>query len=422
MLPQHMLQMPPQLAQLAALGAQLQAGRLGVQSPVTPAPPRESRLLFPRAEDQPRPQPTNPEWTRSGLHQTHLRSPCLGPTEHTLGAPQLYRHVIGFSVPPTRLKKGFPTQAITFSISQESMDRVAKTDAPRTIGEASYRRILDTSLLYRLRCSAVPRGGFQSEAAWVTTDNIWPEEMYFELNGTKLETRRKLHHGRYLPIDLTAFIRLGENKLRVSRARNKNDYRVVDCALAVEVIGVMTHDSIKDQIPCISATESLSAIKKSLAGAGGDDDDEVAVTSSALTIKLFDPYSGCKIFDIPARGKDCLHRDCFDLETFLQMCKRQHPGWPSVVDCWRCPLCRGDVRPQTLIIDDFLVEVRRELQNKGLLNTREIIVNADGSWKPKAEERTGVRSPSLEREERGIMARSVSAAAPAQAIEVIEID
>lgn len=410
--------MPPQLAELASLGMQLRAGRPGPQSPA--ASHQSSKLIFPRANELPRPQPTNPDWTRSGLHQTHLRSPYLGSLEQQPGVPRLYRLVVGFSVPPTRLKKSIPTQNVTFSMSQESMDRIARTEAPQTKGTAPSRSITEHSLLYRLRCSVIPRGGFASESAWVTADNSWPDELYFELNGTKLETRRKLHHGRYLPIDLTSLIRTGENALRVCRKRLKGDSRSPECALAVEVVGVMTQDRIKESIPHISATESLSAVKKSLGG-GDEGDDEVAVTSSALTIQLFDPYSGCRIFDIPVRGSKCLHRDCFDLETFLQMCKRKHHGWPTVVDCWRCPLCRGDVRPQALVVDDFLVEVRRSLEKQGLLNTRAIIVKADGSWKPKPEESTGVRSASLEREERGSTPRK-AITAPAPSMEVIEID
>lgn len=413
-------QMPPQLAQLASLGRQLQAGRSALQSPTTPN--RPSKLLFPRVEDQPRAQPTNPDWTRSGLHQTHLRSPDLGPVELRTDSPPLYRYVVGFRVPPTKLKKSIPTQTFTFNMSGKAIDRIAKTDAPQTTGQAPYRRITEHSSLYRLRCAVVPKGGFPSESAWVTADNIWPEDMYFELNGKQLEIRRKLHHGRYLPIDLSSLLRVGENMLKVSRTRRKEDFRSHECALAIESVGVLSHDSIKDSVHRIPATESLSAIKKSLAGADGGD-DELAVTSSALTIKLFDPYSGCKIFDVPVRGSNCLHRDCFDLETFLKMCKRQHSGWPTVVDCWRCPLCRGDVRPQMLVVDEFLVEVRQELGKQGLLDTRAIIVNPDGSWKPKPEEATGVRSASLEREERGSMPRpSSTTPAPKRTIEVVELD
>jgi hypothetical protein len=58
------------------------------------------------------------------------------------------------------------------------------------------------------------------------------------------------------------------------------------------------------------------------------------------------------------------------------------------------------VRPQTLVEDGFLTQVREDLAVKGLLDTRAIVVEADGSWKPRVEaERSGVRSASLEREE-----------------------
>jgi hypothetical protein len=50
--------------------------------------------------------------------------------------------------------------------------------------------------------------------------------------------------------------------------------------------------------------------------------------------------------------------------------------------------------------DGFLLHVREELAKKNLLSTRAIIVDADGTWKPRVEEEaTGIRSPSLEREE-----------------------
>lgn len=90
------------------------------------------------------------------------------------------------------------------------------------------------------------------------------------------------------------------------------------------------------------------------------------------------------------------------------------------------------MRPQTLVRDEFLMQVREELAQKGLLGTREIIVEADGSWRPKAEEKpTGVRSGSLEMEE-AEAAKNVETSSKIDAdgsgkgkgkvIEVIELD
>ncbi|KAF2812857.1 uncharacterized protein BDZ99DRAFT_340531, partial [Mytilinidion resinicola] len=195
-----------------------------------------------------------------------------------------------------------------------------------------------------------------------------------------------LHHGKDLPIDLTTFLREGENQLEISTIR-KSKGAAFDYALAVEIVGAMTHENIKSR--CMEnrqpAPTVLNAIKTSLAGL--DADDDLCITSSSISITLFDPISACKIFDIPVRGRDCQHKDCFDLETFLQTRKRKQPTWPAVVDNWRCPICKADVRPSNLFVDGFMEEVRKTLAEKTLLGTREIIVDQDGSWKPKPEKR-----------------------------------
>jgi hypothetical protein len=40
----------------------------------------------------------------------------------------------------------------------------------------------------------------------------------------------------------------------------------------------------------------------------------------------------CKRITLPARGHDCKHIQCFDLEAYLQInCERGN---------WRCPVCK----------------------------------------------------------------------------------
>lgn len=398
----------------------------GANGAMPPQVMPNARFLFPRDGEMPRAQPTNPDPMRSALHQAHLRSPILGPVsgQEKSSEPTLYRHVAGFALPPQRLDKDNPVQKFSFVLSREDVDKVAGKVPSDNAGELPRRTLSESSRLYRLRCVARPRSGALTESTWAASDNYWPDELYLQCNELFLETRRKLQHGRYLPIDLTEIVRAGENTVQAIINRTSTDVRPFDYAIAVEVVGVKSNESIKKDIPVIDPETTLSSIRKSLASSG--DSDELAVTSSNLTIRLFEPFSNSKIFDIPARGSACAHTDCFDLDIFLNMCKREKPGWPTVVDCWRCPLCRGDVRPQTLVIDGFLREVRKGLENRGLLKTRAIIVEADGSWKPKPEEKTGVRSPSMDREERSgsEKGRSASAGANAQkkVPEVIEID
>lgn len=340
--------------------------------------------------------------------------------------PPLYRYVAGYVLSPTSLDNSSYAQAMTFPLSQAQLGKIPTTTPATLPGEPGSRLLDKDSTLYRLRCSMVPPDtGFQTENSWVTAENVWPDILLFQINGHYLESRKKLHHAQYLPIDLSLYLQPGENVLKIYILPGSQDRR--QYAIAVEMISVTSHDSILSKVPLIPSTDSLSTIKRSLA-ASPDDDDEVTMTSSSLTIPLFDPYHADRICNIPARGTACLHRDCFDLETFLSQCKREEPGYASSPDSWRCPICKGDVRPQTLIKDGFLMEVRQKLEEQGALNTRAIVVEADGSWKPKAEpQATGVKSPSLEREEGSSDKTETagdqgSAKGKQKAVEVIELD
>ncbi|EKG18479.1 Zinc finger MIZ-type protein [Macrophomina phaseolina MS6] len=213
--------------------------------------------------------------------------------------------------------------------------------------------------------------------------------MFLNLNGQILEIRKKLQHGKDFPVDITRLLKIGENQLEINLLRRPNEEKASNFVIAVEVIEVQHYDRIKDD--CCSkrivlADEVLNSIKSSLNGPG--DDDEVAIVDSNVTINLVDPFTNCRPCEVPVRGKYCLHRDCFDLEIFLQTRDRKQPDSPSSVDVWRCPICRGDVRPKSLIVDGFLLEVRKELSMIGQLDTRAIVVDSEGKWKPKPEEKS----------------------------------
>jgi hypothetical protein len=55
------------------------------------------------------------------------------------------------------------------------------------------------------------------------------------------------------------------------------------------------------------------------------------------------PISGREI-TIPARGKDCVHLDCFDLPSFVQHARQTGQ--------WQCPLCTKSLRPPNTIVID----------------------------------------------------------------------
>jgi len=336
-----------------------------------------------------------------------------------VGAQPLYRHVTGYALPPQKLDKSLCAQSITLSVSQADLDKVPTTSPGLLPGEPGVRTLQEGSFLYRLRCcKMLPGNGFDTEASWVVAGNTWPDIFTFQLNDTYLEPRRKLHHGRCLPIDVTSLLKAGNNTLSVYTIPSSCE--TSSYVVAIERVGVSSHNTIVSAIKPISAADSLSAIRRSLESPP-DEDDDIAMTSSTLTIPLFEPYRNDRICDTPVRGSACLHRECFDLETFLSQCQREQPGYPCVPDCWRCPICKGDVRPQTLVRDDFLMQVKEELSQKGLLDTRAIVIQEDGSWKPRVEAQpSGVRSASLEVEEAAAMV--TAARGKQKVVEVIELD
>ncbi|OCK87899.1 uncharacterized protein K441DRAFT_461644, partial [Cenococcum geophilum 1.58] len=347
--------------------------------------PRRGLLFPPRGSI--RAQPSQPNPTQSALHQAHLRSPILKPEQ---GTPEsdpkvLYQFVKGFAILPTTLDANAPTQLWKFKVSEKDVKTIPK-DQPGQLGEPPTRAIGEQTQTYRLRSIKWTSPRAPDESAWMAADNSWLPYAYFKLNEHILHPRKKLHNGKDLPIDLTPHLKEGENSLQIAVMHQIPNRAPLNCALAIEIVGVKSHEEIKQDcfmMNRIPIKQVKAAIKTSLAGLDGD--DEIAIVSSNISINLFDPFSACRIFDVPVRGRECLHHDCFDLETFLQTRRRKQPTWPTAVDEWKCPLCKADVRPQNLMVDGFMGEVRAKLFEQNMLDTRAIVVEQDGSWKPKPE-------------------------------------
>lgn len=193
-------------------------------------------------------------------------------------------------------------------------------------------------------------------------------------------------------MDITTFVKPsgkageGANTVRISFPRSRK-HGEANYAFAVEVIEVLQHRTITSMVKTqrIPGSETLSNIMSKLS-VSLDDDDEIAMVASDLTIDLADPFTA-KIFETPVRGVTCLHRECFDLETFLitRNSKPRRPEQPCMVDVWKCPLCGKDARPYSLRVDEFLLSVRTSLAEQGKLDCKAILVAADGNWKAKPE-------------------------------------
>lgn len=359
---------------------QSRPGPSHAQRPRTGAP-----LLPPSGWTQPLQRTPNP--VRFGLHQAHLRSPVLKAPSSPRSS--LFCFAQGFIKQPVRLSDAVRAiETLCFTLTATEMSTIAR-EVTNELG-CSTRAVTEASKMIRLRCikwtSVVP----PSEHEWAIADTAWIPYSYMRFNDTALEQRRKVHYGKDQPIDMTQLVQEGVNTLEITVMSASTETLYTEYLVAIESLGIQTRDSIKEE--CLSrrvpASTVLESIKQKFSDPGASDDDDVAIVDASLNISIYDPFSASSICDIPVRTKSCAHNDCFDLEIFLN--SRTRTGDVTRADVWRCPICAADARPSQLIVDGFLEEVKRELESKGLGNTRTIVVGVDGTWKPKLGSREGV--------------------------------
>jgi hypothetical protein len=86
------------------------------------------------------------------------------------------------------------------------------------------------------------------------------------------------------------------------------------------------------------------------------------ISSNQETISLRDPLNQSRIV-IAVKGSKCIHRQCFDLKTFLEYSFNNN--------YWNCPVCDKNAPYNELKIDDFV--------NKILLESNEDKVTVIGN-------------------------------------------
>ncbi|TPP65432.1 putative sumo ligase [Fasciola gigantica] len=112
-----------------------------------------------------------------------------------------------------------------------------------------------------------------------------------------------------------------------------------------------------------------------------DDDDDDLVMPNTLPVQLLCPLSKCRI-EVPVRGRDCRHIQCYDATTYLIINERK----PS----WNCPVCDRKVYYEDLIIDGLFLEV---LNSKAAQDLDEAVFHDDGTWSVLAERARAHNSP-----------------------------
>ncbi|KAL2257026.1 hypothetical protein VTK26DRAFT_764 [Humicola hyalothermophila] len=343
--------------------------------------------------------PSDRKATLMSLHQAHVRSPKRivksGETE------RFYQAVKSLPVEPVAVPPRNTLYEFRFEVTEEQLALVAgKSITAR--GLLPVIEHFNGALRWRVRCCLVPNSlKPPPEQQWVTLDVNWPPHIFMTFNGHSLEIRRQPHNGKDLPTEITEFVTRGTNILKIGLPDAPGP-KARDRFVAVELVETLSHSTIIDFVwsrGVIPEQETLETINKRLARSNDPADDDVILSEPDLSIDLADPFSAT-IFRVPARGADCSHMECFDLETWLETrppskphvkCRHGSSGgqsWcgcvdtpePSHADKWRCPICSKDARPYSLRIDGFLLGVRKKLEEEGKLGAKNVRVRSGGEW------------------------------------------
>ena len=389
----------------------------------------------------------------TALHQAHLMDSAWTIALTGIASPQkICQQVARHCMLPSRLDINRPVNSWSFTVVDRN--NLACSQAQAIGGKpirSDPKRCLATR--YRLRCSSkatsvkIPP---QEEQSWTTSKNSWPAFLYVKVNEHLLEYQRKLDHGRDIPVDISEFVQDGVNVVKAYVNLKKDTSMKTDYYIFVEEIETAKIESVREAVLAqkLSPESFVSEVRQSLKNrwdrdkqsegsdenashisTEGDDGDLVVLGSTSTVINMFDPILPSRPLEIPVRGKYCLHRDCFDLDTFFesrpfqnrQCCCRYHhqgsdhqnengngndvlnnsgncPGCNGVdettgdctvgqslaisaIDKWNCPLCRGDARPKSLVVDEYLLAVKAQLAQDNMLDTtRSIRIDANGKW------------------------------------------
>ncbi|TQV93922.1 MIZ zinc finger protein [Cordyceps javanica] len=318
-----------------------------------------------------------------GLHLARQRSPRRVPIHAE--ATRYFQYVEDFVVQPTKLGVSIKLTEIKFSLSEDQLGKLPVRQTEFDIYSLPVVRFKDSALRFRVRaCRLASVCTEMNECKWAQVSTFWPEQMHLTINSMPCLLSRKQHFHTDLPAEISTDVKPGYNELRISLpslSANENGY---DYFIAVEQIITQKYAAVWRSIngsPHISADMTRNTIKHyhGLRGCS-----EVALLGRTSNVSICDPISS-KMCDTPVRSINCKHLECFDLENWLQS-RPTKPGAaqtePCLVDCWACPICGGDARPNRLRICDYFTTVIEHLRQSGLSEMRAISISEDGEWQP----------------------------------------
>uniref|UniRef100_A0A8C6MD02 Zinc finger MIZ-type containing 1 n=1 Tax=Nothobranchius furzeri TaxID=105023 RepID=A0A8C6MD02_NOTFU len=203
----------------------------------------------------------------------------------------------------------------------------------------------------------------------------WPASVQVSVNATPLTIERGDNKTSHKPLHLKHVCQPGRNTIQITVT--------ACCCSHLFVLQLVHRPSVRSVLQgllkkrLLPAEHCITKVKRnfsSVAASTGNSalNGEDGVEQTAIKVSLKCPITFRRI-QLPARGHDCKHVQCFDLESYLQLnCER---------GTWRCPVCNKTALLEGLEVDQYMWGILNAIQNSEF---EEVTIDPTCSWRPVA--------------------------------------
>jgi len=199
----------------------------------------------------------------------------------------------------------------------------------------------------------------------------WPNSLQFLANGAEIfsvKPPEEGHKRRDVPQPISPGLKIGMNAISVHLA----DASFFDFALAVVVTKPQSIEDLSAQVAKCDEAAALERVRRLLSkqpSEGQEDEEIMCLTSDMLRLRC--PITMDRV-QVPVRGKDCQHVQCFSLEAYISSNRQMR----AFNNRWRCPVCTLILQPADLCHDPYVARVAQGTP----ADIDEVLVAHDGSW------------------------------------------
>ncbi|RVE51907.1 hypothetical protein evm_003373 [Chilo suppressalis] len=201
----------------------------------------------------------------------------------------------------------------------------------------------------------------------------WPASVQVSVNATPLVIDRGENKTSHKPLYLKDVCQPGRNTIQITVSACCCSHLFVLQLVHRPSVRSVLHGLLRKRL--LTADHCIAKIKMNFNQAPTNNsgsntaNDRDSVEQTALKVSLKCPITFKKI-TLPARGHECKHIQCFDLESYLQLnCER---------GSWRCPVCNKPAQLEGLEVDQYMWGILNTLNTT---DVDEVTIDSGANWK-----------------------------------------